>query len=1472
MADTPIYTPEELKSFKAYDATSSQFTPQEIESFKQYDSHIANENSVAEAAAYGGVGAGLASLAAKGIKSIPLFKNKGVEEPQVEPQVAPQAAPVVETPIAPIDIPPVSNTGTSGSPYGFGEGAVANAEHNVDQIVGNKVHQNFIGDPNFKVGNNLKIATPSGFDTEAYIKAQHEKPAIDLHKGRVQAAANEAALQNEARMTTQLKAAKAAKAAKDAEAASLSGKIKAVTTPIKNGVKQAGKAAQWVSDLPVIGHALAGAGVAGEAQDAYNRFQNDDYLGGTVSGLGALGSAASVFPAQPPWLRGAEAGLGMGAPLLNTGIDYVKKKFAEGGEVGPAPSEGGINYRDYPNPYQNPNINGGGLRAYLKSDGTYGGEMIPKSTGLLDELQGTGPNAGKSMTEYSIGDETGDYPSLVPTLNSEDIKNVLNGNITPEVAKKAREWSDTRKSHGMSPFYNPPGFAEGGEVDTTLPPVGKSPRLSQDEMINNALNQPSRADVLKRTASILGHQALDQGKKEFKSYSKPHAFTDVANDWASTLAGAPVDLTNTVLQPFGLGSDNPVLGSKYLKDLMVKNNMHTGEDRPMTNLATSFIMPQTAAKGVVKGSGWLGKEALRQVEDRSGLLGNMTMDPRQYVVKGDGGQWMPSSVSRLERGLNDRYGNAGISNWLQTTGKKYILNRAGTPSDEIRLLADQGITHIPPEESLRRFEQLSKPSIKDIVKARIDAGFPGVGHAETNPGSMWEANADMAIQPYKASQLAPFKYEMPWLDNLDPNTPVHDFTFSDTPNILGMDHLANALRSDISSGKLRPEQLNKVSISDAVKRAHQQRGQLEQNRIQLIQGVPTVKEYPNGYHWKELTHQDPATLDSILKSEGETMQNCIGGYCSDVLEDGTKLYSLRDPAGNPHANVEVRPGYEGPEVKQIKGKQNEAPNAYQPYIQDFVQNPVGGQEFFNVNDLENTGLMDVGKLKSHGLADLPPGAGQSIDAELGRIHPRQPGQFGGFESSGQHGVRVPSYQLLKNLTQDLPGNYVNEQQLLNHLQGKEARPVEESYSNFYDQPTGMASGGAVQHYAGGKLVAPMTALGKMSDAYRKAEAMVRAENEGNRLSKAQSTAAGFYHPIGGGLKLDQPVGDFSRIVKDDPRFTVQPTNYLSPLDLYGKKGLPLIGDRTDGAKILTHVNGIELSKPVNLEAGRYFNKSNTYPDQPEKSSGWASHKAVITKLNNRVEKAGESGDDVLGINVLGTPRNVDFNNMMSQALLGQMHAMNIHPNDINQFNEHISSLYPSAKFLGIDHPDVLDQITKPNMGPLRTSIVQEMAKGDYPSKGFPNVAATRAAITDQDLMDVPTHATGLSITKMNPDNPVVANPIVQHGSFPVHQGGEYAGEFELPFNYTDFFTDFKQNRLAENKPENGDYYGFLRGLPIQDFNQKWLDDVMPTYEQIMQSKLAKGGHIKSHQELISEMDPSVLRDILQHSKISGSSD
>ncbi len=59
------------------------------------------------------------------------------------------------------------------------------------------------------------------------------------------------------------------------------------------------------------------------------------------------------------------------------------------------PSQGGLLATNYPNPY--------GLRAFVKPDGTYGGEMMPKTTGW----QGLIPSLnGGYITEYSLGGNT----------------------------------------------------------------------------------------------------------------------------------------------------------------------------------------------------------------------------------------------------------------------------------------------------------------------------------------------------------------------------------------------------------------------------------------------------------------------------------------------------------------------------------------------------------------------------------------------------------------------------------------------------------------------------------------------------------------------------------------------------------------------------------------------------------------------------------------------------------------------------------------------------------------------------------------------------------------------------------------------------------------------------------------------------------------------------------------------------------
>jgi hypothetical protein len=132
-------------------------------------------------------------------------------------------------------------------------------------------------------------------------------------------------------------------------------------------------------------------------------------------------------------------------------------------------------------------------------------------------------------------------------------------------------------------------------------------------------------------------------------------------------------------------------------------------------------------------------------------------------------------------------------------------------------------------------------------------------------------------------------------------------------------------------------------------------------------------------------------LEDALKYEGETMGHCVGGYCPDVSEGLSKIFSLRDKKGQPHVTIEVSPrrptveqatkiaideglppkgmetlervaqimsdpAFSTQDIVQIKGKGNKAPKEdYLPAVQDFVRSG----NFGKVGDLGNTGLVDV---------------------------------------------------------------------------------------------------------------------------------------------------------------------------------------------------------------------------------------------------------------------------------------------------------------------------------------------------------------------------------------------------------------------------------------------------------------------------------------------------------------------------------
>jgi hypothetical protein len=192
---------------------------------------------------------------------------------------------------------------------------------------------------------------------------------------------------------------------------------------------------------------------------------------------------------------------------------------------------------------------------------------------------------------------------------------------------------------------------------------------------------------------------------------------------------------------------------------------------------------------------------------------------------------------------------------------------------------------------------------------------------------------------------------------------------------------------------------------------------------QSVSAGATPEEAMRLYKREERENQ----LKDALKYEGEHLKHCVGGYCPDVSSGETRIFSLRDAEGKPHATIEVKkksveltneemneifdaakretnalyPSVEDankwsakfhhrseelrneliaekakdtPEyIKQIKGESNAAPKKeLQPFVQDFVKSG----DWYDVRDIKNAGMVKIDKsmqedLRHVGMENVP---------------------------------------------------------------------------------------------------------------------------------------------------------------------------------------------------------------------------------------------------------------------------------------------------------------------------------------------------------------------------------------------------------------------------------------------------------------------------------------------------------------------
>jgi len=287
---------------------------------------------------------------------------------------------------------------------------------------------------------------------------------------------------------------------------------------------------------------------------------------------------------------------------------------------------------------------------------------------------------------------------------------------------------------------------------------------------------------------------------------------------------------------------------------------------------------------------------------------------------------------------NSRIPNA-LNNWVERNLTNYVKKQMATPDDPVRKLAEEGITHMPANE----IDYANAFMPESLAVKRMVAGFDPSDVGASNAAKGWERITDEMLNVGTAGQhtrpLTPTEIRQgykstvednPWLTKLDPATPIYyPENMSSLSRDLGFDHIMDVLREDVASGRIRPEQLNKVSMEQAVRRAYEYDQELaakmNAERAAKREGLPVHKEYPEGYKWIELNkpgsfasesdamghsvrgYEPPVGHPDWVEGSGKMGHSGYGhGGWEGIKSGKAKVYSLVDAKGEPHVTIETK--------------------------------------------------------------------------------------------------------------------------------------------------------------------------------------------------------------------------------------------------------------------------------------------------------------------------------------------------------------------------------------------------------------------------------------------------------------------------------------------------------------------------------------------------------------------------------------
>jgi hypothetical protein len=275
----------------------------------------------------------------------------------------------------------------------------------------------------------------------------------------------------------------------------------------------------------------------------------------------------------------------------------------------------------------------------------------------------------------------------------------------------------------------------------------------------------------------------------------------------------------------------------------------------------------------------------------------------------------PEEFTRLQRSKASLEQQAALDKWVNSTLKKYVTRDMATPSDPVRKLAEDGIT-------IKAYEV--HPTLAAKAQARREKSNNPDRMGQSEAAQMYEDIGDASFRMDTAGHLTSagtesrIARENPFLSKLDPETPVSRMsTFMAGEAEDSFKHLVDVIGEDMAAGRLRPEALNKLSMADAVKRAHaynqDMAKRMETARVDAMQSRPVYKQYDSGYKWIQLT--EPGDFSAESDSMGHSVRGYeppkgspdwkpasgvsgfdsygVGGW-NAIKEGRAKIFSLRD--------------------------------------------------------------------------------------------------------------------------------------------------------------------------------------------------------------------------------------------------------------------------------------------------------------------------------------------------------------------------------------------------------------------------------------------------------------------------------------------------------------------------------------------------------------------------------------------------